>query len=150
MGISQYDPAALGQPAWNAGKQVGVKKPLKQRQIWAARFFLDREGSTGDNSKLRSCDLVKIKMGTLVTSHKIRTRVMVVQQRTGNPVQFETTAEVRASLLAWLQRRGGMVEKGHLWRIHRRRVQNSIPARARLGFHPIGDAWREVAIYLNA
>lgn len=28
----------------NAGKQVGVKKPLKQRQIWAVRFFLDREG----------------------------------------------------------------------------------------------------------
>jgi len=44
MGIAQYDPAALGRPAWNAGRQVGVKKPLKQRQIWAIRFFLDREG----------------------------------------------------------------------------------------------------------
>lgn len=41
MGISQYEPAALGRPAWNARKQVGVKKPLKQRQIWAVRFFLD-------------------------------------------------------------------------------------------------------------
>ena len=44
MGIAQYDPAALGRPAWNAGRTVGVKKPLKQRQIWAIRFFLDREG----------------------------------------------------------------------------------------------------------
>lgn len=38
MGIAQYDPTALGRPAWNAGRKVGVKKPLKQ--IWAIRFFL--------------------------------------------------------------------------------------------------------------
>lgn len=118
MGISQYDPGALGRPAWNAGKLVGVKKPLKQRQIWAVRFFLDREGRIRDralfdlaiDSKLRGCDLVKLKIGTLVTGHDIRTRAMVVQQKTGRPVQFEITTEVRASLLAWLQRRGGTVD----------------------------------------
>ncbi|MGO4134444.1 tyrosine-type recombinase/integrase [Rhizobium brockwellii] len=118
MGISQYDRAALGRPAWNAGKQLGVKKPLKQRQIWAVRFFLDREGRMRDralfdlaiDSKLRGCDLVKVKIGTLVTGHEIRTRAMVVQQKTGRPVQFEITTEVRASLLAWLQRRGGTVD----------------------------------------
>ncbi|WP_336557487.1 MBL fold metallo-hydrolase [Ensifer sp. CCNWLY38] len=71
MGIAQYDPTALGRPAWNAGRKVGVKKPLKQRQIWAIRFFLDREGRMRDRalfdlaiaSKLRGCDLVKIKIG---------------------------------------------------------------------------------------
>lgn len=118
MGFSQYDPAALGRPAWNAGKQVSVKKPLKQRQIWAVRFFLDREGRMRDralfdlaiDSKLRGCDLVKMNIGTLVTGHEIRTRAMVVQQKTGRPVQFEITTEVRASLLAWLQRRGGTVD----------------------------------------
>lgn len=118
MGISQYDPAALGRPAWNAGKQLGVKKPLKQRQIWAVRFFLDRKGRKRDralfdlaiDSKLRGCDLVKIKIGTLVTGHEIRTRAMVFQQKTERPVQFEITAEVRASLLAWLQLRGGTVD----------------------------------------
>ena len=78
MGIAQYDPAALGRPAWNAGRKVGVKKPLKQRQIWAIRFFLDREGRMRDralfdlaiDSKLRGCDLVKIKIGTLVTGRR--------------------------------------------------------------------------------
>lgn len=118
MGISQYDPGALGRPAWNAGKQVGVKKPLKQRQIWAVRFLLDREGRMRDralfelaiDSKLRGCDLVKLKIGTLVTGNDIRTRAMVVQQKTGRPVQFEITTEVRASLLAWLQRRGGTID----------------------------------------
>lgn len=50
MGIAQCDPAALGRPAWNASRKVGVKKPLKQRQIWAIRFFLDREGRMRDRA----------------------------------------------------------------------------------------------------
>lgn len=118
MGIAQYDPAALGRPALNAGRKVGIKKPLKQRQIWAIRFFLDREGRMRDpalfdlaiDSKLRGCDLVKIKIETLVTGQEIRTRAMVVQQKTRRPVQFEITADVRASLLGWLERRGGTID----------------------------------------
>ncbi len=62
------------------------------------------------DSKLRGCDLVKLKIGTLVTGREIRTRATIVQQKTGRPVQFEITSEVRASLLAWLQRRGGTVD----------------------------------------
>nr|WP_287246526.1 tyrosine-type recombinase/integrase [Mesorhizobium sp.] len=41
---------------------------------------------------------------------EIRTRAMVVQQKTGRPVQFELTADARTSLLAWLERRGGTVD----------------------------------------
>ncbi|PJO49397.1 tyrosine-type recombinase/integrase [Brucella pituitosa] len=115
MGIAKYDPAALCRPAWNAGQKVGIKKPLKQRQVWEIRFFLDREGRMRDralfdlaiDSKLRGCDLVKIKIGTLVSGQEIRKRAMVIQQKTGRPVQFEITPDVRASLLAWLERRGG-------------------------------------------
>ncbi|MGO8013249.1 hypothetical protein ACC715_37330, partial [Rhizobium ruizarguesonis] len=36
---------------------------------------------------------------------EIRTRDAVIQQKTGRPVQFELTADVKASLLAWLERR---------------------------------------------
>lgn len=118
MGISQYDPAAAGKPAWNAGKQVGAKRALKIKQVWSIRFFLDREGRMRDralfdltlDSKLRGCDLVKIKIGTLVVVQAIRSRSMVVQQKTGRPVQFEITADARASLLAWLERRGGSID----------------------------------------
>ena len=118
MGISQYDPAAAGRLAWNAGKQVGAKRALKIKQIWSIRFFLDREGRMRDralfdlaiDSKLRGCDLVKIKIGTLVSGPAIRFRSMVIQQKTGRPVQFEITADTRASLLAWLERRGGTVD----------------------------------------
>ncbi|MBB3773040.1 site-specific recombinase XerC [Angulomicrobium tetraedrale] len=118
MGISKYDPAAKGRPAWNAGKQVGAKRALKVKQIWLIRFFLDREERMRDralfdlsiDSKLRGCDLVKMKIGSLVSGSAIRARSMVVQQKTGRPVQFEITADTRASLLAWLERRGGSID----------------------------------------
>jgi hypothetical protein len=57
---------------------------------------------------------VKIEIGTLVVGPDIRTRAMVVQQKTGKPVQFELMADARASLLAWLERRGGTVENSRL------------------------------------
>jgi site-specific recombinase XerC len=87
-------------------------------QIWAVRFFLDREARIRDralfdlaiDSKLRGCDLVKIKIGELVVGPEIRTRAIVVQKKTGRPVQFEMTSDVRASLLAWLERRRGTVD----------------------------------------
>lgn len=115
MGYSQYDPAMQARAPWNAGKTVGTKRPLTQKQIWAIRFFLDREGRLRDralfdlaiDSKLRGCDLVKIKIGDLVAGDDVRTRAMVIQQKTGRPVQFELTSDVRTSLTAWLQRRGG-------------------------------------------
>ena len=43
MTHSQFDPAMQGRAAWNAGKMVGTKRTLIQKQIWAIRFFLDRE-----------------------------------------------------------------------------------------------------------
>ncbi|WP_137787762.1 tyrosine-type recombinase/integrase [Sphingomonas sp. 3P27F8] len=118
MGYSRYDPAMLARPAWNAGKTVGTKRPLTQKQIWAVRFFLEREGRLRDralfdlaiDSKLRGCDLVKIRIGELVSGAEIRTRAIVIQQKTGRPVQFELTADVRSSLLTWFERRGGTVD----------------------------------------
>ncbi|MBT1155559.1 tyrosine-type recombinase/integrase [Aminobacter anthyllidis] len=130
MGHSQFDDASRERAAWNAGKKVGTKRPLTQKQIWAVRFFLDRERRIRDralfdlaiDSKLRGCDLVKIRIRDLVAGAEIRTRAIVVQQKTGRPVQFEITSDVRASLLAWLERRGGSVDDyGFPSRINRAR-----------------------------
>ena len=118
MGLSQHDPAVQTRPAWNFGKKVGAKRPLKQRQIWAIRFFLDRERRLRDralfdlaiDSKLRGCDLVKIKIGSLVVGTEILTRATAIQQKTSRPVQFELMSDARSSLLAWLERRGGLVD----------------------------------------
>ena len=118
MGYSEFDPAARERPAWNAGRKVGAKKALKPRQIWGVRFFLDQNRRVRDralfdlaiDSKLRGCDLVKIKIGDIVCNQDIRHRAIVVQQKTGRPVQFELMDDARASLLKWLELRCGSLE----------------------------------------
>lgn len=118
MGYSHYDPPMQDRAPWNAGKKVGTKRPLSQKQIWAVRFFLDREQRIRDravfdlaiDSKLRGCDLVKLKIGDLVAGSEIRQRATIIQQKTHRPVQFELTSDVRASLMAWFERRGGAID----------------------------------------
>ena len=61
------------------------------------------------DSKLRGCDLVKLKIGDLVSGGSIRNRSTVIQQKTGKPVQFEIMSEARKSLTAWLDRRHGSI-----------------------------------------
>ena len=117
MGHSAYDPVEQG-PAWNAGRKLGAKRPLKPKEIWEIRFMLDREHRLRDralfdlaiDSKLRGCDLVKIRIGDLVSGGRVRNRAMVIQQKTKRPVQFELLEPARSSLLAWLERRGGSVD----------------------------------------
>ena len=115
MGTSEYDPIATDRRAWNSGRKVGAKRALKPRQVWAIRFFLDQHRRMRDralfdlatDSKLRGCDVVKVRIGDLVLGGQIRARAIVIQAKTGRPVQFELMSDARASLLAWLERRGG-------------------------------------------
>lgn len=117
MGHSQYDPND-DRTAWNSGRKLGAKRPLKPQQIWAIRFMLDREKRVRDralfdlaiDSKLRGCDLVKVRIGELVSGGRIRNRAIVIQQKTKKPVQFELLEPARTSLLAWLERRGGSLD----------------------------------------
>ncbi len=60
--------------------------------------------------ELRGCDIVKTKIGDLVIGNQVRSRAIVVQQKTGRPVQFELLEPARASILAWLERRGGTLD----------------------------------------
>src|ERR1700678_2495565 len=118
MGHSEFDPAAKDRRAWNVGRKVGSKRALKPQQVWAIRFWLDREGRLRDramfdlaiDSKLRGCDIVKIKIGDLVSGVRIRSRAIIVQQKTRRPVQFELLEPARGSLLVWFECRGGSLD----------------------------------------
>ena len=55
---------------------------------------------------LLGCDLVRIKIDVVVAGADVRNRAIVIQQKTNRPVQFELTADVRATLIAWLDWRG--------------------------------------------
>ncbi len=100
---------------WNKGRFIGPKPPLKPKQVWAIRLHLQREERGRDlamfdlaiDSKLRGCDLVRLKIGQLVVNATVRHRATVVQRKTEQPVRFELTEQTRDSLLAWLNRLGG-------------------------------------------
>ena len=66
--------------------------------------------NTAIDSKLRGCDVVKMKIGDLVIGGRVRSRAIVVQKKTGRPVQFELLDAARSSILAWLERRGGALD----------------------------------------
>jgi integrase len=119
MAHSEFDPAAKERRPWNAGRMVGAKRALKPQQVWAIRFWLDRERRLRDramfdlaiDSKLRGCDVVKVRIGDLVSGGQIRSRAIVIQQKTDRPVQFELLESARGSILAWLERRGGTIDE---------------------------------------
>jgi len=112
--MPETEHTAAKRQVWNAGRTVGAKRALKPKQIWEIRFYLDQGRRLRDralfdlaiDSKLRGCDLVQLKVRDLVSGGHIRARAIVMQQKTGRPVQFELLPDARACLLAWLERRG--------------------------------------------
>ena len=118
MGHSEFDPATRERQPWNAGRIVGAKRALKPQQVWAIRLWLDRERRIRDqalfdlaiDSKLRGCDVVKIRIGELVSGGRVRTRARVTQPKTRRPVQFELLEAARSSLQTWLEHRGGRLD----------------------------------------
>ena len=96
---------------WNSGRLIGQKPPLKRKDIWAIRVQLQLGGRKRDlalfnlaiDSKLRGCDLVAIKVTDVWSGDGIATRAIVVQKKTGRPVQFEITEPTRDAIKAWLK-----------------------------------------------
>jgi integrase len=99
---------------WNKGKLVGQKAPLKLRDVWAIRTRLELLHNTRElalfnlaiDSKLRGCDLVKLRVSDVCHGDQVAHRAIVLQQKTQRPVQFEITAGTKASVKAWIAQAG--------------------------------------------
>jgi len=90
---------------WNKGKLVGQKTPLRLRDIWAIRVRLQIAERTRDlaiDSKLRACDLTKLRVRDVAHGEHVSSRTMVMQQKTQRPVQFEITEQTRSALAVWI------------------------------------------------
>jgi integrase len=95
---------------WNKGKLVGQKAPLRLRDIWAIRVRLQLAEKTRDlallnlaiDSKLRACDLTKLRVRDVAHGEHVSSRAIVMQQKTKRPVQFEITEQTRSALEAWM------------------------------------------------
>ena len=95
---------------WNKGKIVGQKAPLRLRDIWAIRVRLQIAERTRDlalfdlaiDSRLRACNLTKLRVRDVVHGEHVSSRAIVMQQKTHRPVQFEITEQTRTALETWI------------------------------------------------
>lgn len=92
----------------------------------------------GFDSKLRTCDLLKLKVRDVRHGERIAARAIVVQQKTSRPVQFEITEPTRTALTDRI-RLSGLASENFLF-----------PSRARASPHlsirqyaRIVDSWVE-------
>jgi len=91
-----------------AGKLTGQKPALKMKEAWSIRTRLELEGDVRNldlfnlaiDSKLRGCDLVRLKVGDVAAGGHVMSRGVIIQKKTGRPVQFEITQNTRRSLIA--------------------------------------------------
>jgi len=88
---------------WNKGKLVGQKAPFKPKEVWAIRVRLQMENRArelalfdlGIDSKLRACELVKLRVHDVSHGDRVANRATVLQQKTQRPVQFEISPFTR-------------------------------------------------------
>lgn len=100
--------------SWNQGRIIGPKPPRKPKHIWPIPTRLQHDGrirdlamfNTAIDSKLRGCDLVKLRVADVHLGDSVRLRTTIAQQKTGRPVPFEITDATREALAAWLKKQG--------------------------------------------
>ena len=103
-------PINRGRRPWNKGLLIGQKKPLEPKHVWSIRVRLEIAESRRDlaifnlaiDSKLRACDLVRLRVDDICSGANVRRRATIVQKKTGRPVQFEITEQSRSSVEALL------------------------------------------------
>jgi len=95
---------------WNKGRLIGQKRPLRPKEVWTIRVRLQLEKHKRDlvlfnlaiDSKLRGCDLVRLRVSDVCIGGRVRDRATIIQRKTGRPVQFEITEQTRAAIRDWL------------------------------------------------
>jgi integrase len=104
-------PVSKPRSPWNRGRLIGQKPPLKLREVWSIRIRLQLKERLRDlamfnlaiDSKLRGCDLVALRVDDVLLGGRIRPRAVVMQKKTGRPVQFEITEQTRETVLQWIR-----------------------------------------------
>ena len=107
-------PTAHKQLPWNKGKLTGAKPPLRPKHVWSIRTKLQIEGRTRDlamfnlaiDSKLRGCDVVAIRVEDVAAGGYTADRATVRQKKTGRPVRFELSEQIRQEVDDYLKATG--------------------------------------------
>ena len=90
---------------------TGMKRPFKLEEIWRIRTRIEIQNNLMQlallnlaiDSKLRSCDLLSLKVRDVATHDQVFERVQLTQKKTGIEVQFEITPRTQQSINRWVQ-----------------------------------------------
>lgn len=104
--------AAKRQRRITGGKLTGQKPALKMKEVWSIRARLELKKRVRDlalfnlaiDSKLRACDLTRLKVEDIAAGDEVKTRGIIVQKKTGRPVQFEITEQTRTAVTNLIRR----------------------------------------------
>lgn len=99
---SRYATRSLAQ-----GPTGRPEAPAAAKDVWTIRVRLQMEGRRRDlamfnlaiDSKLKGCDLVRLRIDDVFAGGGVRDRATVTQKKTGRPVQFEITEQTRGPVL---------------------------------------------------
>jgi integrase len=94
------------------GELTGQKPALKMKEVWSIRARLELKKRVRDlplfnlaiDSKLRACDLTRLKVEDIAAGGEVKTRGIIVQKKTGRPVQFEITEQTRTAVTNLIRR----------------------------------------------
>lgn len=92
------------------GKLIGPKPPLQPKHVWAIRTRLQLGKRVRDlalfnlaiDSKLRGCDVVRLRVDDVAPHGYTLDRATVRQRKTGRPVKFEITEQTRQAVDEYL------------------------------------------------
>ncbi len=92
-------------PPLKQGHPGCQKMPLKPKHVWSIRVYLEIAKSYRDlalfnlaiDSKLGSCDLVRLRIDDVYAGGHMRDRAMIIQKKTGKVVRLEIMEQTRLS-----------------------------------------------------
>ena len=87
------NPQASRREPWNKGKLIGAKPPLRPKHVWSIRTKLQIAGRTRDlamfnlaiDSKLRGCDVVRLKVEDIAPQVTLSIVRPSARRRPANP-----------------------------------------------------------------
>jgi hypothetical protein len=91
---------------WNKGKLIGQKSPLKLREFWAIRNYLELGRrlrdlalfNLGIDSKLRGCDLTSPRVRDVAHGNVVLSRAIVMHSGTPNWSRLSDTWVSRSTM----------------------------------------------------
>jgi integrase len=80
MSTAMKTDSTASRVAWNKGRRVGQKRPLRPKEVWAIRVRLQIENRKRDlalfnlaiDSKLRGCDLVSLRVDDIAPGGHVK------------------------------------------------------------------------------